>query len=67
MNNGIQQFEQRLERLEKEIEALKCAMTNGPGVPWWEQIVGEFKGDRMFAEIARKGRQIRRGKRKETR
>jgi hypothetical protein len=63
MNDTNQHLASRIRRLEKEVENLKTLLTKQPAKPWWEQIVGEFKGDKMFAEIVREGRKIRRADR----
>jgi hypothetical protein len=62
MRQSRQEFETRLARVEKELAALKAALANGRSTPWYRQIVGDFAGDKAFAEIIRLGRLIRRGK-----
>jgi len=52
-------LEQRVSRIEKELSQLKAAVSSEQGAPWWRQIVGDFKGDKAFAEIVQMGRQIR--------
>jgi hypothetical protein len=56
------QLEARLERVEKELAALKAAVAGKQGKPWYREIVGAFAGDEAFAEISRLGRLIRKGK-----
>jgi len=63
MTDNNQQLAARVMRLEKEVENLKSLLVQRRDKPWWEQLVGEFKGDKMFAEIVRQGRKIRRADR----
>jgi hypothetical protein len=65
MPTTTHQLEARLARVEKELAELKAALTRRRADPWYRQIVGDFAGDPVFAEIIRLGRQARRGKRKE--
>ncbi len=62
MSQTIQQLEARLARLEKELAELKAALAGKQVEPWYQQIVGDFAGDKAYAEIVRLGRLIRRGK-----
>jgi hypothetical protein len=62
MSKTNQQLEARLTRLEKEVAELKVALAKNQGRPWYRQIVGDFAGDKAFAEIIRLGRLIRAGK-----
>jgi hypothetical protein len=62
MRRSTQEFETRLARVEKELAALKAALGNGRSPPWYRQILGDFAGDKAYAEIVRLGRLIRRGK-----
>ena len=62
MSQTTQQLEARLSRVEKELAELKAAHSGRRGEPWYRQIVGDFAGDKAFAEIVRLGRLIRRGK-----
>ena len=62
MTKTNQQIEARLTRLEKELAELKATLDQKQGVPWYRQIVGDFAGDKAFAEIVRLGRLIRAGK-----
>ena len=62
--------EQRLARLEKEVEQLKAAVVQQQATkktPWWHEIAGDFEGDAMFEEIVREGEKLRRRQRKEAR
>jgi hypothetical protein len=56
------QIEERLARVERELAELRTALNQRPSEPWYRQIVGDFAGDKGFAEIIRLGRLIRRGK-----
>jgi hypothetical protein len=62
MPQTTRQLEARLERVEKELAALKAAVAGKQGKPWYREIVGVFAGDEAFAEITRLGRLIRQGK-----
>jgi len=62
MAQTTRQLEARLERVEKELAALQAKLAGKPAKPWYEEIVGCFKGDEAFAEISRLGRLIRQGK-----
>ncbi len=62
MSKAKDNFEARLRRVEKELAELKRALAGLPRVPWYRQIVGDFAGDRAFADIIRLGRLIRQGK-----
>ena len=54
MSKTIQQIEARLARVEKELVELKAAIAK-QNKPWYRQIVGDFAGDKDFAEIIRLG------------
>lgn len=62
MPQTTQQIEVRLARVEKDLRELKTAFSRARRQPWYRQIVGDFAGDKAFAEIIRLGRLIRRGK-----
>jgi hypothetical protein len=62
MAQTTRQLEARLERVEKELAELKASLGAQQAKPWYEQIVGDFAHDEVFAEIVRLGRLIRRGK-----
>jgi uncharacterized alpha-E superfamily protein len=55
-------LEGRLARVEKKLSALKASTGKDRSQPWYRQIVGDFAGDKTFAEIVRLGQLIRRGK-----
>ncbi len=63
MSTNTRQLETRLARVEKELAELKRKLTRNEAAPWYRRIVGDFAGDKVYAEITRLGRQIRRGKR----
>ena len=62
MATTTKQLEARLKRVELELADIKARLDPKPGRPWYEEIVGCFKGDPAFAEIIRLGRLIRQGK-----
>jgi len=62
MPSNRPQIEARLARVERELAELRTALSERPNQPWYRQIVGDFAGDKAFAEIIRLGSQIRRGK-----
>jgi hypothetical protein len=62
MSRNLPNIEERLERVERELTELRTALNQHAHQPWYRQIVGDFAGDKAFAEIIRLGRQIRRGK-----
>ncbi len=53
-------LEKRLVRVEKELAEIKAEIANKRKQPWWQEIAGSFRGDPVFAEIARLGAEIRR-------
>jgi hypothetical protein len=64
MSTTTQQLESRLAKVEKELAELKVVVGGNRAEPWYRQIVGDFAGDKAFAEIVRLGRAVRRAKRK---
>jgi hypothetical protein len=62
MAQTTQQLEVRLARVEKELAELKANLAGKGEQPWYRRIVGDFAGDKAYAEIVRLGRLIRRGK-----
>ena len=65
MAQNTQQLAARLARVERQLAALKAALPEKKHAkPWYQQIVGDFSGDKAYLEIIRLGRQIRSGKRK---
>jgi hypothetical protein len=62
MSKGKDNFEARLRRVEQELAELKRALAGLPRIPWYRKIVGDFSGDKAFADIIRLGRLIRQGK-----
>ncbi len=57
--DGLQRLEQRLSRVEQEIEALKSSIVCAQH-PWWERTAGIFKDDPMFENLMRQVRRLRR-------
>jgi hypothetical protein len=64
MASKVRELEDRVARLEKELDTLKATVTGGNKLPWWKEIEGVFEGDPVFAEIVRLGAKIRRPDRK---
>ena len=60
-------LEERLTRVERELEELKAALRPEQKIPWWQQIDGDFKDDPVFAEIVRLCARIRKADRRRTR
>lgn len=56
------ELEARIARVEKDLADLRSLLGVKPGIPWYRQIVGDFAGDEIYAEIVRLGRLIRQGK-----
>lgn len=58
---SILELEQRLARLEAEVERLKQERSDTEKLkqPWWEQIRGGFKNDPAYIEAMRLGREWR--------
>jgi hypothetical protein len=52
-------LEERVSRLESELEALKQQVTKTVNKTTWEQACGTFKHDPDFAEVLRLGREFR--------
>ncbi len=53
-------IEKRLVRVERELAEIKAEIASKRKQPWWQEIAGSFRGDPVFAEIARLGAEIRR-------
>lgn len=64
MPSKISQLEKRLDRIEQELKELKAAVAPEPKIPWWREIEGGFKDDPVFADIVRRGAEIRKRDRK---
>lgn len=58
---AVTELEERLTRLEAEVEALKQERADTPPVkkPWWEEIRGTFKDDPAYIEAMRLGHEWR--------
>ena len=53
-------IEERVEKLESELEALKAEkLKNGKGGDWLDTIIGSFENDPEFDEIVRLGKEFR--------
>jgi uncharacterized small protein (DUF1192 family) len=61
----LQQIEQRIARLEEELQRLKNALplNQKREQPWWEKMAGSAEGRPLFAEVAREGQNIRQAER----
>jgi len=57
-------LEQRLSRVESELDAVKRQLTDTTAEPsskpWWEQWFGAFKDDQDFESAMERGAEIRR-------
>ncbi|MDA0807698.1 MAG: hypothetical protein O3B68_06855 [Planctomycetota bacterium] len=54
--------ENRISALEREVENLKLKVQpSRDSLPWWEQIAGRFKGDRLYEAAMQNGRAYRNG------
>jgi hypothetical protein len=62
MSQNNAKLEARLRRVERELAEIKATLAGKARLPWYRQIVGDFSGDKAFAEIIRLGHLIRRGK-----
>ena len=67
MASKVKELEDRVTQLEKELRQVKAQLGSKRQVPWYRQILGEFKDDPVFDEIVRLGRQIREADRKRAR
>ena len=54
-----QTLEERIAKLEREVDILKSRQTNDKKKDWIAQITGSFADDPDFDEIVRLGREIR--------
>lgn len=59
MPNKTSQLEERLKRVERELQEIKTLVTGKKPIPWWQQIDGDFKDDPVFEEIIREGARLR--------
>ena len=62
MRPTIQDVEQRLRQVEKDLAEIKAVLTPDSKQPWYRQIAGTFANDPVYREIVRLGALIRRGK-----
>ncbi|MGO9920017.1 MAG: hypothetical protein ACLQIB_35660 [Isosphaeraceae bacterium] len=67
MASKVQELEKRMTSLEQEMRQLKAELGGGHKVPWYRQILGQFKDDPAFDEIVRLGRRIREAERRRVR
>ena len=63
----VSELERRVRLVEQELRDLKKQVDSQRDLPWYRQILGQFKDDPAFDEIVRLGRQIRESQRKRTR
>jgi len=57
-------LEDRLMRLEFDVQQLKAQLGQARGVPWYRQILGQFANDPVFDKIVQLGREMREAERK---
>jgi hypothetical protein len=62
MRPTIQDVEQRLRQVEKDLAEIKARLVPESKQPWYRQIAGTFANDPVHREIVRLGQLIRRGK-----
>ena len=62
MRPTMQDVEQRLRQVEKDLAELKATLTPDHKQPWYRQITGTFANDPAYREIVRLGQLIRQGK-----
>ena len=67
MVDKVKELEKRVTQLEHELRQLKVQLGSEHKVPWYRQILGQFKNDSAFDEIVRLGREIREADRKRAR
>lgn len=62
---AISELEERLTRLEAEVDALKRerAAPSSVKMPWWEEVRGTFKDNPAYVEAMRLGREWRQAQR----
>ena len=67
MSAKLKEFESRVTSLECEVRELRTELSEPAKVPWYRQIVGAFKDDPVFDEIARLGAEYRESDRRKAR
>lgn len=64
MTMSESELEQRLLKLERELEVLRAKVEQSPKLlPWWERIAGTFHNDPAYKEAMELGRQYRQSQR----
>jgi len=59
-------IEERLSRLEQQVQHLEKTSRGTAGVvPWWERVTGAFQGDTIYAEAMKLAREERQADRVE--
>lgn len=58
MEDDIQQLKDRIDRIEREVMAIKSS-SPAADQPWWKKVAGRFENDAAFDEIVRLGREYR--------
>jgi hypothetical protein len=53
MNASIRELQERVSRLERDIQELKVVLEKERSVPWWQRTAGMFKDDKVFEEIVK--------------
>ena len=59
MATKLAQFEERLQKLEAQVQELQKTTGQVKPVPWHRQALGQFKDDPVFDEIVRLGKEFR--------
>ena len=57
--SDVTAVEQRLARIESELEAIKARLDPTTKTDWISQMSGQFRNDPVFDEIVRLGKEIR--------
>jgi hypothetical protein len=63
----VSELEKRVRLIEPDVRDLKRQIDSRRELPWYRQILGQFKDDPAFDEIVRLGRPIRESQRKTAR
>ena len=62
MSKTTSQLDERLTRVEQELAKMQNSLASQRPQPWYQQIVGDFEGDKDHRQIVRLGRLIRQEK-----